>query len=330
MLKITTMNSLRLALNKLNYQQKILVVGDLILDQYQYCHSTRLTPDENKPIYDIEKSNFCLGGAANVAQNLTSLGVKVALVGQIGNDYQASIFSELLSRAKINSDFVLISSSKPTSFKTRIINDDKFLFRIDKEDKASISLKLQKKIQNIITYNIKQFDACIISDYQKGALSKKLCQFIISSFIDSNKPVFVDPKGTDYSKYQKCTVITPNQKEWEIFSEQKFGMNIKKMQESGKNLYKKIKCQNIVITVGSKGMIYVNDMGSLHSPAFSVSKINASGAGDTAICAIALSFLSGLNWSEILTISNYFCSLVIQKSDTSVVDISELNRTKID
>ncbi len=324
MSKITTMNDLKLILSKLNYQKDILVIGDLILDEYQYCHSNRLTPDENKPIYDIEKSNFCLGGAANVARNLASLGVGVDLVGLIGKDFQALIFKKLLCQSKIGSNFILVNSDKPTSLKTRIINDGKFLFRIDIEDKTKISQEFHKKIKNIITNNIKKFDACIISDYQKGTITKELCQFIISSFNKFNKPVFVDPKGKNYLKYQNCTIITPNQKDLEVISRKKFGKNIEKMQKSGEALYRKIKCKNIIVTVGSKGMIHINDNGTLYSPTLAISKVNASGAGDTAISTMALSFLSGLNWNETLAISNFFCSLVIQKNDTSAINQSEL------
>ena len=301
-----------------------MVVGDLILDEYDYCHSIRLTPDENKPVYDIDHIVYSLGGAANVAHNLVSFGSNVVLVGVIGEDYEAEIFSKLLSTININSGTVLIDKDRHTSIKTRILNNNEFLFRIDRENKADISQRLISRIKNIVSQNLDKVDACIISDYQKGLLSIDLCQFIISAFIKKNKPVFVDPKGINYSKYQGCTVIKPNQKELEAFTGGVYGNNIENIKHAGENLFNQIKCKNVVITIGSKGMLHVDELRVLHSPSCKAIKINASGAGDTAISVIALLFLHKSSWQEILTIANYFCSLVIQKYNTSVVVLSEI------
>lgn len=296
--------------------KRILVIGDLMLDQYDDCKQTRRTEDEGACIYDVKKRRVSLGGAANVALNLESLGAKVILTGVVGVDAEANIFMNLIKKSKISEKNIIIDPDRPTTTKIRIVINSNLEFRVDRETTLQIKQTISEKIKKIIVSNIEKVDGCIISDYSKGVVTKEISQFAILNFKKLGKPIFIDPKGNDYEKYKCATMITPNTKELSQVSGIELHHKTNEIETVAEKLRKKLELEFLVVTVGSKGMIMMSKGETISSPAFKVKKVNASGAGDTAISVIALGFIAGLKKTKILELANYCCSQVIQKKET--------------
>lgn len=297
----------------------VMVLGDLMLDQYDTCSLTRKTMDENADIFDVKERVYYLGGAANVGQNLISLGSKVILIGVVGQDHEASVFKNLIRKAKLPTGGIVEDRCRPTTTKTRIIKGSELLFRIDREVKREIDGVTLRRTEELIAEGCAKSDGCVISDYAKGVVTERVCQFAISTFKKARKPVFIDPKGNNYKKYKGATIITPNRKELDLVSGKHLGYNMNRIVTAAEKLRVETKLESILVTVGSRGMVMINENGYLHSPAFKVNKINASGAGDTAISVVSLGYITEMKEVEMLRLANYCCSRVIQEKGTAVV-----------
>jgi len=298
----------------------VLVIGDLILDEYIYGDVERVSPEAPVQVVDIKHKSNTLGGAANVAYNLINLGVKVYVSGIIGDDNNGNILKNELKKQNINFEGVFIDPLRPTTKKTRIIASGQHILRLDYELRKPISLHTEKLIIQYIIDNSLKFDSVIISDYAKGVVTNN----IISSLVDTlkGKPIFVDPKGKDFTKYKGATAITPNKKEAFTASG---AVNLNK---AANKFIKELGLQTVFITLGKDGIFLMEKNGkSAYIPAVTKEVYDVSGAGDTVISILCASVSSGLSYYESAFLANIAAGIVVGKLGTAAVSKDELINT---
>ncbi len=234
------------------HKAKILVIGDVMLDEYLYGNVERISPEAPVPVVHVKNESFVPGGAANVANNISSLKARSFLIGVVGNDDKSKKLKEILDRQNVKFEFLI--SSRPTITKTRIVSASQQILRIDIEDTSLIENELEEKLKNLILRHIENVDAVIISDYGKGICKKSICQFVINEAVKYNKPVVVDPKKTDWERYENATVITPNLKELSEFIGKHVSNESENVEVALKEAYNKVKVKNLLVTRSEKGM----------------------------------------------------------------------------
>ncbi|MDC0980089.1 D-glycero-beta-D-manno-heptose-7-phosphate kinase, partial [bacterium] len=293
----------------------VLVIGDIILDKYIYGSVDRVSPESPVPVLRPESEESRLGGAANVASNISSLGSKVSLQGVIGRDEAAEGLKALLKEKKVKGFFS--TSSLPTISKLRLLASRQQLLRIDVEEKFSIEdwSKTKALFSKIISST--KATVIVVSDYDKGTLRD--IPFLIKQAAKKNIYTLIDPKGNDFSKYEGANIITPNYLEFSnavggVLSESDLTLK-------AKNLIEDLKLEALLITRGAEGMTLVEkqkdkmmrtDFSTLAQEVFDVS-----GAGDTVIASLAASIASGFNLSDSVRISNVAAGIVVGKSGTA-------------
>ena len=300
----------------------VLVIGDIILDKYIYGSVDRVSPESPVPVLRPESEESRLGGAANVASNISSLGSKVSLQGVIGRDEAAEGLKALLKEKKVKGFFS--TSSLPTISKLRLLASRQQLLRIDVEEKFSIEdwSKTKALFSKIISST--KATVIVVSDYDKGTLRD--IPFLIKQAAKKNIYTLIDPKGNDFSKYEGANIITPNYLEFSnavggVLSESDLTLK-------AKNLIEDLKLEALLITRGAEGMTLVEkqkdkmmrtDFSTLAQEVFDVS-----GAGDTVIASLAASIASGFNLNDSVRISNVAAGIVVGKSGTATPRLSEL------
>lgn len=304
---------------------KILVVGDLILDEYIWGSVNRISPEAPVPILESKSENLTLGGAANVANNLVALGCEVYLVGSIGQDEKGDRLIKLVEERGIRSDGIYRFAHRPTTSKIRIIAHSQQILRIDKEDNRPVTDETEKKIIAYINETLPAMDGVICSDYQKGILTPKVLKTIMHRAQNSKKQVIVDPKSVDFSEYQGATVITPNQKELERAVPIK--INTKDDLERGAEyLLNLTKAQALLVTRGKDGMILYKNKGEpMEIPTRAKEVYDVTGAGDTATSVFGMAVFSGFDFHEAAVLANMAAGIVVGKLGTAVVTLNEIN-----
>jgi rfaE bifunctional protein kinase chain/domain len=288
-------------LNKFK-DQRILVIGDLILDKYIEGNVKRISPEAPVMIVNKKSENCILGGAANVAANITSLSGEAILKGFIGKDKEGEKIITLAKKRKIK--FIPEYNSKTTK-KTRITSENQQLLRIDDED-------ISPKFFNFetIKQEIEKADLVVISDYGKGVITSDLMKLL------ENKKTIVDPKPKNKSLYSNVFLLTPNTKEALEMS------GCTDVYETGEKLKKELS-SNIIITRGKEGMSVFNN-GVKNIPTYAKEVYDVTGAGDTVIATIGLALASGANLNQAAIIANYAAGIVVAKYGTSKVNFLEL------
>ncbi len=302
-------------------KSKILVIGDLILDRYIWGRVSRISPEAPVPVVEVTDDNFVLGGAANVANNIVSLGGKVTMVGVAGKDRAGEVLRKLLDDQDIRS--VLFEDSRPTTIKTRVIAHNQQVVRFDREDKNRISGKVMAAIIAYLQRAIPEHDAVIVSDYRKGMVSRSLIQGILKSTRPQGKLLAVDPKVGHFHCYKGVSIITPNLVE----ASQGSGVEIKdekSLIRAGKALMKKLSCGAVLVTRGEEGMSLFDKGGITHIPTVARHVYDVTGAGDTVIATLTLACASGGSLLESAVIANHAAGIVVGEVGTAVVTREKL------
>ena len=303
---------------------KVLVVGDLILDEFIWGKVSRISPEAPVPVVWVESENFMPGGASNVANNIRSLGGEVYLAGVVGGDSRGEILRTLLRKRGVHCDGIFVDKKRPTIQKTRVIAHHQQVVRIDREVVQPLSEALLEEILAFIRKRMKEVDALIIEDYGKGVVVPRLVEEVVKAARKHKKIITVDPKETHISYYQGVTTITPNHHE----AASAVGFPIKddaSLERAGKKLLKKLNCESVLITLGENGM-------SLFQKGKPMSKISTvaqdvfdvSGAGDTVISAYTLARARKAAPIEAAHISNCAAGVVVGKVGVAVTNQDEL------
>ncbi len=327
-----------------NFKKKrILVIGDVILDQHIRGSVSRISPEAPVPVVLQEgEPTFSPGGAANVANNLRSLGSRVTLVGRIGKDPEGNIFLNSLTKNGIASKAIFTDENIPTIVKTRISTHHQQVLRLDREKvKGVIGEKFLAKLKSYLQKHIAAYDAVILSDYGKGLISKDLIAFLCELTKANGKILTVDPKVENFAYYQGVTTITPNRKEAENAirnikithtASHKLGLNsdcldtLADVERAGEQLLKFLKLESLLITLGEQGM-YIFEKGKkpiqIHTRAREV--FDVTGAGDTVIAVFTLALSVGATKFQAADLANYAAGIVVGKIGAVPVSREELS-----
>ncbi|MGB9765900.1 MAG: D-glycero-beta-D-manno-heptose-7-phosphate kinase [Sulfurihydrogenibium sp.] len=298
---------------------KIAVVGDIILDKYLWGEVERISPEAPVPIVDVKRETVSLGGASNVANNIVSLEAKAYMIGVIGNDENGKTIEKLLQEKGII-PLLVKDKSRPTIEKTRVIAVSQQLLRIDRENRNPLNETVERRIIDQIKEIKDEVDGFIVSDYGKGVVNKNIMEYIKSL----GKPVFVDPKPSNFYLYKDITIMTPNRKE--AYESIKAEKNTP-VEEVGKTIMKQLNLKQLLITLGADGMALFEEEKVIKIPAKARKVFDVTGAGDTVISVLALVKLSGGTWEESATIANYAAGYVVGEIGTATVDQETLIET---
>lgn len=306
--------------------KKILVLGDIILDRYYFGAVKRLSPESPVPVVDLRSVKNVLGGAANVAANVRALGREVDLCGIIGNDIPGNEVITLLNNFKIGNDLQILSSIQ-TIVKTRVIGNNQQIVRIDEEEKFQSDSNYEASIVSNFKNNVNQYSVVIISDYNKGVCSERLCRQIIRIANDSDITVIVDPKGINWVKYEGATIVTPNLKELSLILGDEVRNDDTELEVKCRGLCNKFKIKNLLVTRSEKGMSLFkkNSDKAIHEGSQAREVFDVSGAGDTVVAAIAAHIDTIQDISKVIHIANIAAGIAVEKVGTSVVTRQELN-----
>ncbi|MGB9702117.1 MAG: D-glycero-beta-D-manno-heptose-7-phosphate kinase [Candidatus Kapaibacteriota bacterium] len=305
---------------------KVAVIGDVMLDRFYWGNVNRISPEAPVPVVELNEETYHLGGAANVASNLKSLGLQPILLGVLGNDFAAQEFITLAKNSGLNSDGLFIDKSRSTTVKTRIIANNQHVARIDKETRAKISTDAQTFFENYLK-SINNLEAIIFEDYDKGVLSKELIQNIIAFAKKKNILVTVDPKQDNFFYYKGVDLFKPNKKEASLALGKKIDTK-ENVKQAGLILLESLQCKNLLITLGSEGMILFQEDGNIFSvPTRARQVSDVSGAGDTAIASYTAAIIGGANVIEAASIANFASGTVCEKPGVVSIEINDLLAT---
>ena len=299
-------------------RQKILVIGDLMLDRYWKGSVNRISPEAPVPIIDINLCEDKPGGAANVAKNLSDFGMEVTLVGIIGKDEAADDLKKNISSLDIKF-LPIIDPNIRTTLKLRVIDRNKQLIRIDHED-INASSKIDDLNKSIMSY-INDFDGIIFSDYDKGVV-KPIIKNILDYCKENNIKTFIDPKGTSFDCYKNGFLLKPNLKEFEIIMGK--SNNKDEFIKKGKMMLSNLSLEYLLVTEGKDGMTLFSNNKVKHFQALQQDVFDVTGAGDTVISILTACFLSGEDITKSVDYSNTAASLSVQKLGSTSVSQDEL------
>jgi D-beta-D-heptose 7-phosphate kinase/D-beta-D-heptose 1-phosphate adenosyltransferase len=295
----------------------VVVAGDVMLDQYLFGATSRISPEAPVPVVHVQKTDDRPGGAANVAVNLASLGVKTRLIGAVGNDAAASTLETLLTRKGIDCDFARVGD-RPTITKTRVQSRGQQLIRLDQENAAELN---DSTLVDTLARTVAGTGAVVLSDYGKGALTE--VRRMIALCREAGVPVLVDPKGRDFEKYRGATLLTPNQGEFEAVAGH-CGSDAE-LAARGWQMVEDLELTALLVTRSEKGMMLLeagNEPLFLSTQAREV--YDVTGAGDTVIATLAGALASGQSLASSSALANIAAGLVVRKIGVATVTPGEI------
>ncbi len=298
---------------------KILILGDIMLDEYLFGQVTRISPEAPVPVVEVTSDRFLLGGAANVAANIRKLGDEPLLLGVVGLDEASVKFSQILKSKKISSEFLINDESRQTTIKTRVMAGNQQIVRYDRENRHELNAETEQKVFKKFESVVDDISAVIISDYGKGVISLSLLEKVIALCREKSIFVAVDPKETHFHNYKNVSVITPNHHEAGFAYGQRIS-NEKELLEVGNGLLEKLQAKSILITRGADGMsLFRTDKEPTHIPTFAKKVFDVTGAGDTVIATFVSSVCAGAELHEAAIIANAGAGITVGEVGTASV-----------
>ena len=310
-----------------NFSTKsVLVIGDLMLDNYLWGRVNRISPEAPVPVVKIESSSSNPGGAANVAYNLRSLGSQANLCGVIGDDKDGSLLKSILRDIGIDTGGIVVDPGRPTTVKTRIIAQGHHVVRTDWEDVSPLDGEVEKAFLAEVEKQLNFCDAVILEDYNKGLLHEGLVKQLIAMCKSISIPIYADPKFDNFFSFKEVTLVKPNLDEVSraVGASLPFEENF---EQSGSALREQLKCDILLITKGEKGMSLIDESGHHPIPTIARKVHDVSGAGDTVIATFCLAHLTGASPKEAAIVANYAAGRVCE--EVGVVPITRENLHEI-
>lgn len=303
---------------------KILVIGDVMLDRYVIGNVERISPEAPVPVVHVTHEKNTLGGAANVANNLASLGVHVSLFGGIADDNNGLIVKDLLNEKSI-ADLLVTKDFPCTITKTRIVANHQQITRVDREQKLSNTEVLKQALSQL---NLSDYNLIILSDYDKGVCSESICQQILQSAKSKGVRVIVDPKGRNWGKYDGAFIITPNLKELSDVILEKVPNQDEPVCAAAYKLKSKFNLEHLLVTRSEKGMTLIGESSCQHYSAEAQDVFDVSGAGDTVVAVLAYAINLGLSLEQSVNLANKAAAYVVSKFGTHAITSEELSSLK--
>ncbi|MBW2599022.1 MAG: D-glycero-beta-D-manno-heptose-7-phosphate kinase [Deltaproteobacteria bacterium] len=308
------------------HSSKVLVVGDIMVDQFIWGKVSRISPEAPVPVVRVTSESLLLGGCANVLNNVFSMGGKVAVSGIVGSDNMGRWLTDKLREMGIDTAGVIVEDKRPTIVKTRVVAHHQQVVRFDREDKSPVSGNSLQRIIEYIESMKDDLGAVIISDYNKGVFSEKLTKGIREITSESGIILCIDPKQSDFSLYRGCDLVTPNQQEME----RALGIELENSDDitkGGRTLIRKFDFGALLVTRGEDGMsLFENDGQVTHIPTVAREVFDVTGAGDTVIGVFALCVAAGATLKEASVLANHAAGIAVGKVGTAPVYQDELKK----
>ena len=306
--------------------QRVLILGDLMLDRYLWGDTARISPEAPVPVIEAREESVRLGGAANVANNVQALGGEAMLVAVTGADAPAQDVVRLMRERRISAGWLVADRERRTSTKTRVLARHQQVVRIDREDTEEVSGEVLDGVLDRTMAALEKASVCIISDYGKGVITRLLLEQALAEARRRDVPVCVDPKETHFFSYRGVAVITPNV----IEAGAAWGRRLRDLPAllaAGRYLRDELEARSVLITRGDQGMTLFQDAHpALHFPAAATEVFDVTGAGDTVVSTFALSLAAGAELPEATAISNHAAGLVIREVGTGTTDVGSIRR----
>ncbi|MDI6839273.1 MAG: PfkB family carbohydrate kinase [bacterium] len=304
--------------------KKILVIGDIMLDEYIWGNVDRISPEAPVPIIEVTKESQNPGGAANVACNIYCLKGSPLLVGVVGDDNAGKRLKEILREKKMDISGIFVDSTRPTTVKTRLVVETlhQQIARIDREKKHPISKKVVNNIIGFVNSVKAEFDAVLFEDYDKGTLDSRIIKKIICAVPD--KIITADPKFEHFFEYEGVTLFKPNRREIEFALGVK--LSSKNIKEIGQKLKERLKCKSVLITLGKDGMALFDSKGKHMISTKAREVYDETAAGDAAIAGATMALAAGASFLEAAYIANFTAGIEVNKFGAVPVTYDELSQ----
>jgi rfaE bifunctional protein kinase chain/domain len=290
--------------------KRIAVVGDLMLDRYYWGTVNRISPEAPVPVVEVDEESTRLGGAANVANNIASLGGTPFLVGVIGSDDGGILLRKTVESQGFSPDGLVTDTGRPTTVKTRVIAHSQHVVRIDQEVKSDIGAAVQQRVIEVLTSHLSSIDAIILEDYNKGVMTSGLIRTVIELARTHGRIVTVDPKFNNFFEYRQATVFKPNRKE----TEEALGVRLGSMADveaAGRSLLGRLEAENVLMTLGERGMALFERSGEVSIvPTHARHVADVSGAGDTVVSTLTIALAAGARTKEAAALANHAGGIV--------------------
>ena len=302
--------------------RNVLVLGDVMLDEFVWGDVTRISPEAPVPVVDVRRESMHLGGAANVLANLVALGARGSVVGVIGNDAAGERLRTGLH--EMGADKFLISdTTRPTTTKTRIIAHSQLVVRADRESRVPVPTQVEDMIISGLKEALKKADAFVVSDYDKGVVTPRILREILPLAYEQ-VPVLVDPKLRNFNSYRPATLVTPNHLEALRMTDTEDTSDNGSL-HAAKVIREKLGCDAVLITRGDRGMMLLESNASAVFVETAAREVyDVTGAGDTVIAALAGALASGATMLEAATLANHAAGIVVGKVGTATATADEL------
>jgi D-beta-D-heptose 7-phosphate kinase/D-beta-D-heptose 1-phosphate adenosyltransferase len=302
--------------------KRLLVVGDVMLDQYIWGEVGRISPEAPVPVVRATHQAHQPGGAANVAMNLARLGARAEVIGFTGGDENERLLAECLRADGIVSNFV-VSEGFPTITKQRILGGRQQILRLDSERLGVRDASDAKRLTDRVLARLPECDAVVLSDYAKGVLTPGVCQAVIQTARGRNIPVLVDPKSADFARYRGATTVSPNLGELSTALKVD-ARDLNALLDAAEAMVTELDLEFLTATLGEKGIALVRPGNRMVAPAVARQVFDVSGAGDTVIAVLALCLASGLRPETAVELANTAAGIVVGKAGTVPVEKHEL------
>lgn len=316
-------DSLLVALARVG-RPRVAVVGDLILDRYVVGDVARISPEAPIPVLAARREELRLGGAGNVAANLAAMGAEVAMVALVGGDGLGRAVRELLEDLSIDASGVQVDGERPTIEKTRLLSGVQQMLRVDREDPTPVEGPVEARVLAAAREAVGRADAVVLSDYGKGLLTPAVNGALIAAARERGIPCLVDPKGSDWARYQGATLVTPNRKE----AEEALGRPLRSSEEvslGAAELIERTRLDHVVITLSADGIHHRSASGAEgRVPAEARQVYDVTGAGDTVVSHLAIHLAAGLELGLAVALANQAAGIVVERLGTHAVTREEL------
>jgi D-beta-D-heptose 7-phosphate kinase/D-beta-D-heptose 1-phosphate adenosyltransferase len=305
--------------------RKVVVLGDVMLDEFIWGDVSRISPEAPVPVVDIKRESTHLGGAANVLANLLSLGANACVIGVVGNDYAGDrIRLSVKEKSDLHRDEFLISTDgRPTTIKTRIIAQHQMVVRADRESRTAVDPETEQRIINAARAALEDASALVVSDYDKGVITPRVLRELLPAAYE-RIPVLVDPKVRNFDSYRPATLVTPNHHEALRLA------NVDPdsedaLRNAAKKIRERLSCDAVLITRGDRGMVlFEKDNEPVKVKTTAREVYDVTGAGDTVIATLAGALAGGGSMIEAALLANHAAGIVVGKLGTATATINEV------
>jgi D-beta-D-heptose 7-phosphate kinase/D-beta-D-heptose 1-phosphate adenosyltransferase len=301
----------------------IVVLGDVMLDEFVWGDVTRISPEAPVPVVDVRRESVHLGGAANVLANLVALGARGSVVGVIGNDGTGERLRSGLRDLGTHDQSLIIDDTRPSTTKTRIVAHNQLVVRADRESRIPVSANIEAQIISCLRDELKRADAFVVSDYDKGVVTPAILREVLPLAYE-RAPVLIDPKLRNFNFYRPATLVTPNHFEALRMSDSE-DTSDDGSHRAAKVIREKLGCDAVLITRGDRGMMLLGTDGQpVYVETAAREVYDVTGAGDTVIAALAGALATGATMLEAASLANHAAGIVVGKVGTATVTSHEL------